>query len=125
MSKKIIAIPAGDTLLSTISDIGDTLRAESEKIEKKNFGYEARAAGPLIDKGSGCTTFIYSISLKPKILCSMAEIKEAFRVCEKTVQAWIDEGAPIALEGKPGAWRYSVEMVTLQSWRSARRKAKK
>lgn len=57
------------------------------------------------------------ITYTPRILRTMAEICEAFGVGEKTVKAWVKQGAPIAVEGENGRTRYSVEMVELQRWR--------
>lgn len=39
------------------------------------------------------------ITYTPKILRNLAEICEAFGVGEKTVKAWVKQGAPIAVEG--------------------------
>ena len=53
----------------------------------------------------------------PRVLRSMAEICEALGVGPKTVRAWVEKGAPIAVEGEGGNSRYSAEMVRLQVWR--------
>ena len=58
-----------------------------------------------------------AISYTPKILRNLAEICEAFGVGEKTVKAWVKQGAPIAVEGDGRRVRYSAEMVRLQMWR--------
>ncbi len=55
----------------------------------------------------------------PRILRTMAEIREAFGVGEKTVKAWVRQGAPIALEGKGSKTRYSAEAASLMVWRLA------
>lgn len=57
------------------------------------------------------------ITYTPRILRTMAEICEAFGVGEKTVKAWVQQGAPIAVEGDGRRVRYSAEMVELQRWR--------
>ncbi|WP_308620852.1 MerR family transcriptional regulator [uncultured Desulfovibrio sp.] len=57
------------------------------------------------------------ITYTPRILRTMAEICEAFGVGEKTVKAWVKQGAPIAVEGDGRKVRYSAEMVRLQMWR--------
>lgn len=53
----------------------------------------------------------------PTILRSMAEIKKAFGVGEKQIKKWVEQGAPIVVEGDRGKTRYSAEMVRLQLWR--------
>ena len=63
------------------------------------------------------TTDMPTIIYTPKILRTMAEICEAFGVGEKTVKAWVKQGAPIAVEGDGRKVRYSAEMVRLQIWR--------
>lgn len=57
------------------------------------------------------------ITYTPKILRNLAEICEAFGVGEKTVKAWVKQGAPIAVEGDGRRVRYSAEMIRLQEWR--------
>lgn len=59
------------------------------------------------------------ITYTPKILRNLAEICEAFGVGEKTVKAWVKQGAPIAVEGDGRRARYSAEMVESQKWRKA------
>ncbi len=39
----------------------------------------------------------------PKILRSLAEIKEAFGVGERQIKLWVRQGAPIAVEGEKDA----------------------
>lgn len=58
-----------------------------------------------------------AITYTPKILRNLAEICEVFGVGEKTVKAWVKQGAPIAVEGDGRRVRYSAEMVELQKWR--------
>ena len=58
-----------------------------------------------------------AITYTPKILRNLTEICEAFGVGEKTVKAWVKQGAPIAVEGDGRRVRYSAEMVRLQEWR--------
>ncbi len=53
----------------------------------------------------------------PKVLRNMAEICEAMGVGTKTVKKWVEQGAPIAVEGEGRKIRYSSEMVKLQAWR--------
>ena len=59
----------------------------------------------------------HGITYTPKILRNMAEICEAFGVGEKTVKAWVKQGAPIAVEGDGSRMRYSAEIMALQAWR--------
>lgn len=56
----------------------------------------------------------------PRILRSLAEIKEAFGVGERQIKLWVQQGAPIAVEGEGRKVRYSAEAVRLQVWREAR-----
>ena len=55
----------------------------------------------------------------PKILRSLAEIKEAFGVGERQITLWVRQGAPIAVEGEGRRMRYSAEAVRLQVWRES------
>ena len=55
----------------------------------------------------------------PRILRSLAEIKEAFGVGERQIKLWVRQGAPIAVEGEGRRMRYSAEAVRLQVWREA------
>ncbi|MDE6734623.1 MAG: MerR family transcriptional regulator [Desulfovibrio sp.] len=61
-----------------------------------------------------------AITYTPKILRNLAEICEAFGVGEKTVKAWVKQGAPIAVEGDARNTRYSAEIARLQLWRESR-----
>ncbi|MEG2140892.1 MAG: MerR family transcriptional regulator [Bilophila sp.] len=56
----------------------------------------------------------------PTILRSMEEIKKAFGVGDKQIRAWVEQGAPIAVEGEGKKVRYSAELVRLQLWREER-----
>ena len=53
----------------------------------------------------------------PRILRSLAEIKDAFGVGERQIKLWVRQGSPIAVEGEGSKARYSAEMVRLQVWR--------
>ena len=53
----------------------------------------------------------------PRVLRSMAEICDALGVGPKTVKAWVEKGAPIAVEGEGGNSRYSADITRLQMWR--------
>ena len=53
----------------------------------------------------------------PMILRSLSEIKEAFGVGERQIKLWVQQGAPIAVEGEGSKVRYSAEAVRLQVWR--------
>ena len=53
----------------------------------------------------------------PKILRNMSEISGEMGVGEKTVKAWVQRGAPIAVEGCGKNLRYSAEALRLQAWR--------
>ncbi|WP_417292370.1 MerR family transcriptional regulator [Desulfovibrio porci] len=57
------------------------------------------------------------VSYTPRILRNMAEICEEMGVGPKTVKKWVEQGAPIAVEGDGRKVRYSSEMVRLQVWR--------
>lgn len=57
------------------------------------------------------------IAYVPTPLRSMTEICEALGVGPKTVKAWVEKGAPIAVEGEGGNTRYSAEMARLLVWR--------
>ena len=57
------------------------------------------------------------VSYTPKVLRNMAEICEEMGVGPKTVKKWVEQGAPIAVEGDGRKVRYSSEMVRLQTWR--------
>ena len=57
------------------------------------------------------------VSYTPKILRNMAEICEEMGVGPKTVKKWVEQGAPIAVEGDGRKMRYSTEVVKLQAWR--------
>jgi hypothetical protein len=59
------------------------------------------------------------VNYVPKILRNMSEICEEMDVGEKTVKAWVQKGAPIAVEGDGRKIRYSAEMARLQAWRGA------
>lgn len=56
----------------------------------------------------------------PRILRNLAEIREAFGVGERQIKLWVQQGAPIAVEGEGRKVRYSAEMVRLQVWREGR-----
>lgn len=56
----------------------------------------------------------------PRILRSLAEIKEAFGVGERQIKLWVRQGAPIAVEGEGNKARYSAEAIRLQVWREGR-----
>ena len=58
------------------------------------------------------------VNYVPKILRNMAEICREMGVGEKMIRAWVEQGAPIAVEGQGKKLRYSAEVSALQSWRS-------
>lgn len=58
------------------------------------------------------------VNYVPKILRNMAEICREMGVGEKMIRAWVEQGAPIAVEGQGKKLRYSAEVAALQSWRS-------
>lgn len=58
------------------------------------------------------------VAYVPKILRNMAEICKEMGVGPKTVKKWVEQGAPIAVEGDGRKVRYSTEMVRLQAWRN-------
>lgn len=57
------------------------------------------------------------VAYVPKILRNMAEICKEMGVGPKTVKKWVEQGAPIAVEGDGGKKRYSSEAIKLQLWR--------
>lgn len=57
------------------------------------------------------------IAYVPRILRTMAEICEAMGVGQKTVKKWVEQGAPIAVEGTGCKLVYSAESASLQAWR--------
>lgn len=57
------------------------------------------------------------VAYVPKILRNMAEICEEMGVGPKTVKKWVEQGAPIAVEGDGRNTRYSAEVASLQIWR--------
>ena len=59
-------------------------------------------------------------SYTPKILRSLAEIKDVFGVGERRIKLWVQQGAPIAVEGEGNNVRYSAEAARLQVWREER-----
>lgn len=64
-----------------------------------------------------------AVAYVPHILRSMKEICVAFGVGQKTVRAWVQQGAPIAVEGQGRRARYSAEVARLQCWREGCEKA--
>lgn len=61
-----------------------------------------------------------TIAYVPTPLRSMTEICEALGVGPKTVKAWVEKGAPIAVEGEGAKVRYSAELARLLVWREER-----
>lgn len=59
------------------------------------------------------------VAYVPKILRNMAEICKEMGVGPKTVKKWVEQGAPIAVEGDGANSRYSAESVRLQLWRES------
>lgn len=57
------------------------------------------------------------VAYVPKILRNMAEICKEMGVGPKTVKKWVEQGAPIAVEGDGRKVRYSAETARLQMWR--------
>lgn len=53
----------------------------------------------------------------PTPLRNMEEICKALGVGKKQVRLWVEEGAPIAIEGEGVKTRYSAELARLQFWR--------
>ena len=60
------------------------------------------------------------VSYTPKILRSLAEIKDVFGVGERRIKLWVQQGAPIAVEREGNNVRYSAEAARLQVWREER-----
>lgn len=58
-----------------------------------------------------------TIAYMPTILSSKKAIAGVFGVSVKTVNKWIQLGAPIAVEGDASGARYSAEIAALQEWR--------
>lgn len=59
------------------------------------------------------------VAYQPKILRTMREICEEMGVGEKRVKAWIEQGAPVAVERSGDRVWYSAESARLQAWREA------
>lgn len=57
------------------------------------------------------------IAYVPTPLRSMAEICKALGVGPRRVKAWVEKGAPIAVEGVGAKVRYSAELARLLVWR--------
>lgn len=57
------------------------------------------------------------IAYVPTPLRSLEEICRALGVGSKQVKDWVEEGAPIAIEGEGARTRYSAELARLQIWR--------
>lgn len=57
------------------------------------------------------------VAYAPKILRNMAEICKEMGVGPKTVKKWVEQGAPIAVEGDGRKRKYSSETVRLMMWR--------
>lgn len=55
--------------------------------------------------------------LQPIFMRSLLEICAVMGVGKETVQEWISQGAPIAVERRGAVVRYSAEAVSLQAWR--------
>lgn len=60
------------------------------------------------------------IAYVPTPLRSLEEICRALGVGSKQVKDWVEEGAPIAIEGEGARTRYSAELARLQLWRESR-----
>lgn len=56
------------------------------------------------------------VAYLPKILRNLSEICDEMGVGEKTVKKWVENGAPIAVEGNGCKTRYSTEALRLQLW---------
>lgn len=56
----------------------------------------------------------------PLVLRNMGEICEVMGVGHRTVRKWVEQGAPIAVEGENRRKRYSAEALSLQKWRMER-----
>ena len=55
----------------------------------------------------------------PKILRTLTEICAEMGAGPETVRRWVQEGAPIAVEGEGVKRVYSAEAARLQAWREA------
>ncbi|MDR2055436.1 MAG: MerR family transcriptional regulator [Desulfovibrio sp.] len=60
----------------------------------------------------------YTVAYVPIVLTNLREICDRLNVSEGTVKAWIEKGAPIAVEGMGAKTRYSTELAALQAWRN-------
>lgn len=63
------------------------------------------------------------MAIQAHFLRSMCEICACMGVGKETVQEWISQGAPIAVERQGRSVRYSAEAVSLQRWRVERHAA--
>lgn len=58
-----------------------------------------------------------TVSYQPTLLFGLKAIANTFRVSPKRVKLWIEQGAPIVVDGEGGSRRYTVELAALQAWR--------
>lgn len=54
-----------------------------------------------------------AIGYIPQLLFSRKEIRDAFQVGDDTVTRWIEQGAPIVVEGKGNNVRYCAEVASV------------
>lgn len=60
------------------------------------------------------------VAYMPRVLRNMNEICAEMGVHQGVVKRWVEEGAPIAVEGEGVKSRYSAEAAALQKWRISR-----
>ena len=58
---------------------------------------------------------VMAIGYIPQLLFSRKEIRDAFQVGDDTVTRWIEQGAPIVVEGRGNNVRYCAEVAALQA----------
>lgn len=68
---------------------------------------------------------VMAIGYIPQLLFSRKEIRDAFQVGDDTVTRWIEQGAPIVVEGRGNNVRYCAEVAALQAWRVVTNRAQR
>ena len=58
-----------------------------------------------------------AVSYIPTLLFGLGAIADAFRVSPERVKRWIEQGAPVVVDGEGGSRRYTAELAALQAWR--------
>lgn len=61
----------------------------------------------------------YEVSYTPCIRTGLTEIAKAMGVCRPTVKKWIEQGAPISMDGEGCNRIYMTEIAALWQWKLA------